>query len=415
MSQSLIDSIIETFFSFFSKMTSLTSRVIQRQLHNSSLLRGLVATQAATKLEGDISSVFASLSGATDEPLPERFAQLKQDLLKGREDSIIAGWNRLLYRLKVENRIVAECGSFIIPQIDFKDISNENLKFQNNVQKRGVAVIRGVVPEKEARQFKEDIETYVRTNPSTKAFPQQNPQVFELYWSQAQVKARAHPNLIEAQKYLMKLWHSSPSSEVSTSTPLAYADRVRIRQPGDSGFALGPHQDGGGVERWEPNGYGQGKVYNEILYGNWENYDPWDASGRVLAVSDLYNGAGACSMFRMFQGWLGMSWTAPGEGTLLVNPLLQLSTAYILLRPFFVPKLQLSELGDNNKFLDQNNWILKEDQTSDFPGANSLGHSQELNNVTHPHLDLASTMVHVPEIRPGDYVVWHCDSKVYSK
>ena len=54
-------------------------------------------------------------------------------------------------------------------------------------------------------------------------------------------------------------------------------------------------------------------------------------------LATFYSGAGACSMFRMFQGWLSMSHTGPNQGTLMVNPLLQLATTYFLLRPFFSP------------------------------------------------------------------------------
>jgi hypothetical protein len=87
---------------------------------------------------------------------------------------------------------------------------------------------------------------------------------------------------------------------ISPSHPVTYADRVRIRQPNDAGFALGPHIDGGSVERWEEDGYGVSGVYEEIWAGDWENYDPWESSCRLAANSDLYNGPGACSMFRMF-------------------------------------------------------------------------------------------------------------------
>lgn len=214
----------------------------------------------------------------------------------------------------------------------------------------------------------------------------------------------------------MNLWHTNdPDAAVSVSQPLAYADRVRIRRPGDAGFALGPHVDGGSVERWEPNGYGRGGVYADIWRGDWEEYDPWESSVRVPAVSDLYEGGGACSMFRMFQGWLGMSHTAPGEGTLMVNPLLKLSTAYFLLRPFFAPVNASKGVvaGEYSaEFLDPENWLLRTDDkmTSDLQGANP-GHAQELSQVLHPHLDLRNTMVHVPKIKPGDFVVWHCDSK----
>ncbi len=243
------------------------------------------------------------------------------------------------------------------------------------------------------------------------AFPADNPQVYELYWSAPQLKARSHPNFMRVQQELMGgLWRTSnPSSPISITEPLSYADRLRIRQPGDATFALGPHIDGGSVERWEMEGYGRGGVYDAVFDGAWEGYDPWDASGRVEAVSNLYDGLGACTMFRMWQGWLSMSATAPGEGTLLVHPLMHRATAYVLLRPFFAA---VDETKGRPGYLDESNWAFvgAEGMTSDLQGA-SPGHGQELTDELHPHLELERTMVHVPKIKPGDFVAWHCDSK----
>ena len=242
------------------------------------------------------------------------------------------------------------------------------------------------------------------------AFPPNDPQVYELYWSAPQLKARAHPSLLRVQKHLMSfLWHtSSPTAQISLANPLSYADRLRIRQPGDASFALGPHIDGGSVERWEREGYGRGGVYDRVFEGAWEAYDPWDASGRVDAVSNLYDGLGACSMFRTWQGWLSMSKTGPREGTLLVNPLMHMATAYVLLRPFFRPVNETKGPG----YLDESNWVFTgpADMTSELQGA-TPGHGQELTDELHPHLELERTMVHVPNIKPGDFVAWHCDSK----
>lgn len=208
----------------------------------------------------------------------------------------------------------------------------------------------------------------------------------------------------------MSHWHSvNKSARISTSHPVAYADRLRIRQPGDAGFALGPHIDSGSCERWEENGYGRGGVYNEIFKGNWEAYDPWESSSRLPVISDLYNGAGGCSTFRMFQGWLSMSTTGPGEGTLMVNPLLGRATAYFLLRPFFQPRKGPADIGPT--FLEADNWSLESEMTSILQGA-VPSNCQELNDALHPHLDLGSTMVHIPQVRPGDYVAWHCDSEL---
>jgi hypothetical protein len=213
---------------------------------------------------------------------------------------------------------------------------------------------------------------------------------------------------------MASLWHTSnPNSPISLRTPLSYADRLRIRQPGDAQFALGSHQDGGSVERWEKDGYGRGGVYDAVFRGRWEQYDPFDASGRMHAVTNLYGGLWSCSMFRMWQGWLSMSHVGPSEGTLLVNPLVQESTAYSLLRPFFRPLASLKELGHEEKYLDAENWEFTagEKMTSDLQGA-MPGHAQEFPEGSHPHLELEKTMVHVPKVKPGDFVVWHCDSKL---
>ncbi|KAK3385453.1 hypothetical protein B0H63DRAFT_494451 [Podospora didyma] len=368
------------------------------------------------KREGDISDSFASLLGKVAEPLPDRFRELKLELVRGHEDSVIKGWKRLLGVLRRENEIVAKTGPAIAPEVQFSGNLYNDLRGAkgDEIKKRGVAVIRGVIPEDEARAYKFEIEEYVRQNPHTKGFPADNPQVIELYWSSPQLRARTHPSLLATQTALMAaLWHTSdPDAPISLRTPLSYADRLRIRQPGDAKFALGPHQDGGSVERWEKDGYGLGSVYDSVFRGEWEAYDPFDARGRVHAVTNLHDGLGACSMFRMFQGWLAMSRSGPGQGTLLVNPLVRESAAYSLLRPFFRPIKSLGEVaGSSDQFLDVDNWEFTagKNMTSDLQGA-TPGHGQEFPEGLHPHLELEKTMVHVPEVRPGDYVVWHCDT-----
>jgi hypothetical protein len=70
-------------------------------------------------------------------------------------------------------------------------------------------------------------------------------------------------------------------------------------------------------------------------------------------------------MFRMWQGWLRMSATGPGEGTLLVNPLFKLATVYYLLRLFFEPKNADKEASG---YLDESNWELAGVQSSVLQG-----------------------------------------------
>ncbi|CAK7210196.1 hypothetical protein SBRCBS47491_000695 [Sporothrix bragantina] len=371
------------------------------------------------KREGDISDSFASLSGLESTPLPDHYRQLKLSLMAGRDETtIVASWQRLLKELRTENETISRLGPDVIPSVRYSHLDEDLTTHKDELHKRGVAVIRGVIPEAEARGYKDQVEAYVAKNKDkTRGFPPENPQVYELYWSAAQLAARGHPNLVDTQKKLLGLWHTDPSAPVDLAQPTTYADRLRIRLPGDARFALGPHQDGGSVERWEPQGYGLGQVYDPVFTGKWEEYDAWDAGRRAAAVCDLHSGLGACSVFRAFQGWMSISHVGPRQGTLLVYPLAKLATVYTLLRPFFAPVKPVSAQLDqaSEQFLAADNWVFTGGaaMNSDLQGA-TPGHGQEFpdgpdGNSLHPHLELARTMVHVPQVKPGDYVVWHCD------
>lgn len=128
------------------------------------------APATAQKRAGDISDAFASLSGKEFGPLEPRYANLKKELIAGREDAIRASWERLLKDLRSEIPHIVETGSKVVPEVNYKDIVNGTVsqEFMDEHRKRGVAVIRGVVDEKEARDFKNEIEEYVRVNPHTK-------------------------------------------------------------------------------------------------------------------------------------------------------------------------------------------------------------------------------------------------------
>ena len=104
-----------------------------------------------------------------------------------------------------------------------------------------------------------------------------------------------------------------------------------------------------------------------------------------------------CSIFRPWQGWSSMSTTGPGEGTLRVAPMLKIATAYLMLRPFFKPRTASSGLDD---------WMV-DVESAVFPGS-QMGKTQELNETTHPHLQLGRTMVSVPRVEPGDQIYCAC-------
>lgn len=125
------------------------------------------ATQAQ-KREGDISDAFVSLSGQMFEPLTPEYADLKGRLIKGHEGAVRESWERLLQDLRKEIPLIVDQGSKVIPEIDFKDIDNAPEIFSNELRKRGVAVVRSVVPEQEVLQWKEGLREYIRQNPQTR-------------------------------------------------------------------------------------------------------------------------------------------------------------------------------------------------------------------------------------------------------
>jgi hypothetical protein len=187
-----------------------------------------------------------------------------------------------------------------------------------------------------------------------------------------------------------KLWHvSDPKLPVDLASQVVYADRFRIRKPGDTAFTLSPHLDSSAIERWEDPTYRSN--YAAIFAGNWEAYDPWRIDTRLYAKTDLYHQRSSCSAFRAMQGWLSLCECGPGEGTLRLLPSVKLSTAYIMLRPFFV---------DGERF---------DTSQPTFPGA-TPGQGQFFpTSKWHPHLQLERMVVSVPKVRPGDYVFWHAD------
>lgn len=361
--------------------------------------------------EGSIADVFASLSD-TAEPFPARFAELKKQLWK---DELVESWRQVLRDLKEEVEVIAQKQQDAIPQVSFREMEKGLSANQiAAVKKAGSVIVRGGVPKAEALAWKQSIIDYTSANkPLVKGFPPDNIQFFELYNSPAQIQARTHPALIKTQTFLLSLWHTSnPSSPVSLTTPISYFDRLRIRYPDpkdDWGTrGLGPHIDGGSIERWEDPGFRS--CFGRILEGGdrWRLHDAFDATPRLSANQDLYEAPNQCTVFRAWQGWTSISTTGPGEGTLRVLPMLSLSTAYNLLRPFFKPtRFIASSDGKNVPSLEADDWV-PDLESPEFPGSR-LGKTQEMNVGTHPHLQLARTMVSVPTVEPGDQVYWHCD------
>ncbi|KAF4339095.1 DUF1479 domain protein [Fusarium beomiforme] len=327
---------------------------------------------------GPSSSMFAQIIEPI--PLPTRFARIKRDLIEGKESRVKASWTRLQKRCrmqldssnyreewKTEIDIVANAGPDIYPSIDFKDLQDSLVvkAFSSRLKDRGVAVVHNVIPHGLASKWKEDTDAHLG-DLQAQRLPTPDPHLYGFYWSPGQIRSRAHHNILDTQRFLMNLWRSSdPGALVSSNFPISYADRMRVRRPEDESCSLTVYVDGGSVKRWEPDGYGSAATYQPIWDGRWEDWDPWESSTRLKVTSDLYNGGGSCSVFRMFQG-------CP-------------------------------------EFLKPEKWILQEPPSSVIQGA-LPSYPQELNDALHPHLQLHRSMIPIPKLEPGDYLVWHCDT-----
>ncbi|CAI4211899.1 unnamed protein product [Parascedosporium putredinis] len=339
-------------------------------------------------------------------PLPSRFARIKRNLIAGNEAALEASWIRIIAALNAEVEHIEGLGSHLIPSIEFSEIENpsQTARFGRDLKRYGVGVVRGVVPRVDADIAVRETVRYLQTNHDSKPPPlPQDPTCFDF--------SGRRPRCTR-DRLVIKY-------------PISYADRIRIHAPtmasgtpeapsrgsefsspnGIHGPVAPPKSaddwlsaiqssgiiaqvDNGSLERWEPDGYQREGTYNEVFKGNWEDYDPWECSGRSTASSDLYNGYGACSIFRMFQGLVALSAIEPG-----------------MIR---TPPPTAREGPEWEAFLSPSNWSLDREQNSYVHGA-VPGHAQRVTELWHPHLQLRRSMVTLPTLQAGDYIMWHPD------
>ncbi|KUI69688.1 Uncharacterized protein YbiU [Cytospora mali] len=415
--------------------------------HRISKPTGSIGSRKAFAKIGGMEPPVQSFYGAEPIALPTRFANIKRRLIQGKEDAIEASWRRLLVALKDEIAHIHAHGTDLIPAIDFSDINDPEkvADFEKHLKRYGVAVVRGVVSQTQTTTWISETREYItRNRDHIKPPVPQDPTCFDLFWTPAQCAIRAHPAVLRVQKWAMSFWETkaidADISRVATRFPISYADRLRIHDGSIMGTNAAPPQvngnsaadsltassastliaqvDNGSLERWEPDGYGRGGAYEAIFRGDWESFDPWDPSGRINVTQDLYNGAGSCSIFRMFQGVLALTSGEPASIRVLPSP--KLVAAYFLLRPFFSSKTKPPSSGYDEEgapaetlaewaaFLDPDNWTLDSEQSTIIHGA-VPGHAQRITELWHPHLRLRRSLVEIPTLQAGDYVIWHCD------
>ncbi|KAG2369315.1 hypothetical protein BDR07DRAFT_1456656 [Suillus spraguei] len=338
---------------------------------------------------------------------PERFADIKREIVAATPDyerRLTESWNDLLQELDERTTEIADEGPNYIPQVHFQYLDTLVPEQLDDIRQKSSIIIHGVVDEDEAVSWKTSLEDFIKVNPHVKGFPEQDEQLFSLYWTQAQIQARAHPNVLKVSTWVNNLYRAKNGKKmggVDLDVPLVYADRFCIRHPGVQLNVCPPHVDGGCIERWEDKNFR--RYFADILSGNWRQHDPCELEGHLDAHASLYGRPGQ----RTFQGWLAVSEIAPTQGTLKVFPDVPLSNAYTILRPFFRPTVPLN----SKDILDPKNWVF-DILTPDFPGIQPRDSGWVCLQPTpdlHPHLRLQDTMTSIPKVKPGDLIFWHCD------
>lgn len=282
-----------------------------------------------------------------------------------------------------------------VPELAFADIAAGTVTPATiaRIKRRGCVVIRGVFDPHQVHEWNERIVRYIDSNhylehAKVKAgldkyfssLASGRPQIYSLYWSQAQIAARQSEAMAKTKRFLNRLWRFEKNGVqfFDPDREAAYSDRIRRREPGDKTLGLSPHCDGGSVERWcDPSFH---VVYREVLDGDPMAYDPFDAQGRT-ATQEIPSPA-VCSAFRTFQGWTALSTQGPGDGTLNLVPVAN-SMAWMLLRA-----LQAD--------------VPEADLCGARPGR-ALGASPQW------HGALLEGLVSIPRVEPGDTVFWHSD------
>ncbi|HHZ8495225.1 TPA: DUF1479 domain-containing protein [Enterobacter mori] len=337
----------------------------------------------------------------TSETLPAdhkaAIRQLKREL-RAQIGDVQAVFNKLSDKIATrvaEINALKNKGETVWPVIPFADVQNGTLTDAQReaVKRRGCAVIKGHFPRGQALAWDQSMLDYLDLNTFDDVYkgPGDNffgtltasrPEIYPIYWSQAQMQARQSEEMAQVQSFLNRLWtfESNGKQWFDPDVSVIYPDRIRRRPPGTTSKGLGAHTDSGALERWLLPAYQQ--VFARVFDGNVDKYDPWNAAHRTEVEEYTVDNTTKCSVFRTFQGWTALSDMIPGQGLLHVVPIPE-AMAYILLRPLLddVPEDELCGVAPGRVLPVSEKW----------------------------HPLLIEALSSIPALEAGDSVWWHCD------
>ncbi|EMN1410327.1 DUF1479 domain-containing protein [Enterobacter cloacae] len=337
----------------------------------------------------------------TSETLPAdhkaAIRQLKREL-RAQIGDVQAVFNKLSDKIATrvaEINALKNKGETVWPEIPFADVKNGTITDAQReaVKRRGCAVIKGHFPREQALAWDRSMLDYLDLNKFDDVYkgPGDNffgtltasrPEIYPIYWSQAQMHARQSEEMAQVQSFLNRLWtfESNGKQWFDPDVSVIYPDRIRRRPPGTTSKGLGAHTDSGALERWLLPAYQQ--VFARVFDGNVDKYDPWNAAHRTEVEEYTVDNTTKCSVFRTFQGWTALSDMIPGQGLLHVVPIPE-AMASILLRPLLddVPEDELCGVAPGRVLPVSEKW----------------------------HPLLIEALSSIPALEAGDSVWWHCD------
>jgi len=294
-----------------------------------------------------------------------------------------------------EIKAIKARGESVWPQLNYADLANGRVTEAQRalIKRRGCVVIKGHFPREQALGWDRAMLEYLAENHFDEVYKgpgdsffgtldASRPEIYPIYWSQAQMQARQSDEMAAAQSFLNRLWRfeSEGRTWFNPDISVIYPDRIRRRPPGTTSKGLGAHTDSGALERWLLPAYQ--RVFANVFNGKLDQYDPWDAAHRTEVEEYTVENTTKCSVFRTFQGWTALSDMIAGQGLLHVVPIPE-AMAYILLRPLLddVPDDELCGVAPGRVLPVSEQW----------------------------HPLLMEALSSIPPLEAGDSVWWHCD------
>lgn len=285
-------------------------------------------------------------------------------------------------RAEVASVVDEAASGSAIPEADFDDIMSgrDVSDVVDAVRRRGCLIVRGTFDPELAAEWDASVDAYLADNDFDDVYRERYPEdshtrIWGVYWSPAQVAARQHPRMSETREFLNSIWRHESGGQAwfEPSRDIGYPDRLRRRAPGVPAAGLPPHSDAVSSGGWRLPENEQ--VFRDVLAGEFDRYDPWDAAHRTTLDPES---TAPASVFRTFQGWTALSEMRPEDGVLHLTPIPG-AAAYMLVRGI------AGELG-------------------------LLGHEPESAPRRFRNDEiLRPALVPIPAVRPGDTVWWHGD------